>query len=81
MERLIQQDDFGNWSLKGAPRKDIYSGKEITANTEEMLKKKEREFIEMKEKANREEDGDPFGLAYVSTADLKKELRRRKRWK
>lgn len=50
-------------------------------NIEEMLKKKEREVIEMEEKAKREEDGDPFGLAYVSTADLKKELRRRKRWK
>lgn len=37
MERLIQQDDFGNWSLKGVPWKDIYSGKEITANTEEKI--------------------------------------------
>lgn len=56
-------------------------GRVMNNNIEEMLKKKEREVIEMEEKAKREENGDPFGLAYVSTADLKKELRRRKRWK
>lgn len=37
MERLIQTDDFGNWSLKGVSWKDLYSGKEITTNTEEKV--------------------------------------------
>lgn len=50
-------------------------------NKKELLKEKEEEVRKMEEKAMREENGDPFGLAYVSTTDLKKELRRRKRWK
>lgn len=37
MERLTQTDDFGNWSLKGVPWKDLYSGNEITTNAEERL--------------------------------------------
>lgn len=37
MERLTQTDDFGNWSLKGVSWKDLYSGKEITTNTEEKV--------------------------------------------
>ena len=37
MERLIQTDDLGNWSLKGVPWKDLYSGKVITGNTEERI--------------------------------------------
>lgn len=37
MERLIQTDDLGNWSLKGVPWKDLYLGKVITGNTEERI--------------------------------------------
>lgn len=37
MERLIQTDDLGNWSLKGVSWKELYSGKEITTNTEEKV--------------------------------------------
>lgn len=37
MERLTQTDDFGNWSLKGVSWKDLYSGNEITTNTEEKV--------------------------------------------
>lgn len=37
MERLIQTDDLGNWSLKGVSWKDLYSGNEITTNTEERI--------------------------------------------
>ena len=37
MERLTQIDDFGNWSLKGVPWKDLYSGNEITTNVEERI--------------------------------------------
>lgn len=37
MEKLTQQDDFGNWSLKGVSWKNLYSGNEITTNTEERI--------------------------------------------
>lgn len=37
MERLIQTDDLGNWSLKGVSWKELYSGNEITTNTEERI--------------------------------------------
>lgn len=36
MERLIQTDDLGNWSLKGVSWKELYSGNETT-NTEERI--------------------------------------------
>ena len=47
----------------------------------ELLKERAEEIRKMEEKAMREENEDAFGLEYVSTTDLKKELRRRKRWK
>lgn len=37
MSRLTQTDDNGNWSVKGLPWKDTYSGQVITKNTEEKI--------------------------------------------
>ena len=37
MSRLTQKDDSENWSVKGLPWKDTYSGQVITKNTEEKI--------------------------------------------
>ena len=37
MGRLIEQDEQGNWCLKGLPWKDTYVGQIITKNTQEKI--------------------------------------------
>ena len=37
MGRLTEQDEQGNWCVKGLPWKDTYVGQVITENTQEKI--------------------------------------------